>query len=75
MPSLERSLQRMVVEASMRAGLKTYTPNTLSVSIARLVFQKKVVLEQGVNRRNSKESFIEMDEDDDLKNVIKIKMD
>jgi hypothetical protein len=31
-PSSERSLQRKVEEASMRAGLKTYTPNNLSVS-------------------------------------------
>jgi hypothetical protein len=41
MPSPERSLQRKVEEASTRAGLKTYTPNNLSVSGARLVFQKK----------------------------------
>jgi hypothetical protein len=32
MPSLERSLQRKVEEASTRAGLKTYSPNNLLVS-------------------------------------------
>jgi hypothetical protein len=36
-PSLKRSLQRKVEEASTRAGLKTYNPNNLSVSGARLV--------------------------------------
>jgi hypothetical protein len=41
MPSPERSLQRKVKEASPRVGLKTYTPNNLSVSGARLVLQEK----------------------------------
>jgi hypothetical protein len=41
MPSPERSLQRKVEEANTRADLKTYTPNTLSVSGAWLVFQEK----------------------------------
>jgi hypothetical protein len=38
MPSPESSLQRKVEETSTRAGLKTYTPNNLSVSGPRLVF-------------------------------------
>jgi hypothetical protein len=37
-PSLERSFQRKVEEASTRAGLKTYSPNNLPVSSTRLVF-------------------------------------
>jgi hypothetical protein len=53
MPSLERILQRKVEEASMRVGLKTYTPNNLSVSGTRLVFLKKIVLEQGKIGGNS----------------------
>jgi hypothetical protein len=52
MPSLERSHHRKVEEASTRAGLKTYTPNNLSVSGTRLVFQEKIVLEQGEIRGN-----------------------
>jgi hypothetical protein len=74
-PSLKRSLQRKVEEASTRAGLKTYNPNNLSVSGARLVLQEKIVLRQGKIRRNSKECFTEMDEDGNLKNGIGIKMD
>jgi hypothetical protein len=38
MPSPERGLYRKVEEASMRAGLKTYTPNNLTVSDTQLVF-------------------------------------
>jgi hypothetical protein len=47
MPSSERNLQRNIEKTSTRAGLKTYTPNNLSVSGAQLVFQEKIVLEQG----------------------------
>jgi hypothetical protein len=75
MPSLERSLQREVEEACTRAGLKTYTPNNLLVSGARLVFQEKIVLEQEKIGGNFKESFTKMDEDGDLKNGIGIEMD
>jgi hypothetical protein len=46
MPSLEKSFQRKVEEASVRAGLKTYTPNNLSVSGTRVIFREKVVFEQ-----------------------------
>jgi hypothetical protein len=55
--------------------LKTYTPNNLSVSSARQVFLEKIVLEQGKIVGNSKNCFIEMDEDGDLKNGIGIEMD
>jgi hypothetical protein len=41
MPSPKISLQKKVEEISTRAGLKTYTPNNLSVSGARSVFQEK----------------------------------
>jgi hypothetical protein len=40
-----------------------------------LVFEKKIVLEQGKTRGNSQKSFTEMDEDGDLKNGIGIEMD
>jgi hypothetical protein len=75
MPSLERSLHRKVGEAGARAGLKTHTPNNLSVSGTRLVFQEIIVLEQGKIGGNSMKSFAEMDEDDNLKNGIGIEMD
>jgi hypothetical protein len=45
MPSLERSFQRKVEEASTREGLKTYSPINLLVSGTRLVFQEEVVFE------------------------------
>jgi hypothetical protein len=75
MPSSERSLQRKVEEANTRAGLKTYTPNNLSVSDTWLVFQEKIILEQGKIRGNSNECFTEIDEDGDFKNRIGIEMD
>jgi hypothetical protein len=40
MPSIERSFQRKVEEVSATVGLKTYTPNNLSVSNTRLLFQE-----------------------------------
>jgi hypothetical protein len=45
-PSLKRSLHRKIKKAGARAGLKTHTPNDLTVSGTQLVFQEKVVLEQ-----------------------------
>jgi hypothetical protein len=75
MPSSKRSLHRKIKEASARVGLKTHTPDDLMVSGTRLIFQEKVILEQGENRRDSKKSFTKMDEDGDLKNQIGIKMD
>jgi hypothetical protein len=46
-PSLKRNLHRKIKEASTRADLKTHTPNDLTVSGTRLIFQEKVILEQG----------------------------
>jgi hypothetical protein len=74
-PSLKRCLHRKIKEASVRVGLKTHTPDDLMVSGTQLIFQEKVILEQGKNRRDSKKSFTKMDEDGDLKNQIGIKMD
>jgi hypothetical protein len=51
-PSPERSFQRKVEEASARMGLKTYSPNNLSVSDTQLVFQEEVVFEQREIGRN-----------------------
>jgi hypothetical protein len=75
MPSPEKSLQRKVEETSTRVGLKTYTPNNLSSSVARLVFQEKIVLEQGKIQGNSMKWFTKTDEDVDLMNGIGIEMD
>jgi hypothetical protein len=75
MPSPERSLHKKLEEASTRVGLKMYTANNHMVSGTRLVFQEKIVLEQGKTRGNSKKSFAEMDEDGDLNNGIGIQID
>jgi hypothetical protein len=45
-PSPDRSFQRKVDKANARAGLQTYSPNNLSVSGTRLVFQEEVFFEQ-----------------------------
>jgi hypothetical protein len=74
-PPPKRSLHRKVKEAGARAGLETHAPNNLTDSGTWLVFQEKVILEQRKIRRNSRECYTKMDEDDDLKNEIGIKMD
>jgi hypothetical protein len=51
-PSTERSFQRKVEESSVRADLKTYSPNNLLVSGTRLGFQEEVVFEQREVGRN-----------------------
>jgi hypothetical protein len=56
-------------------GLETHTSNNLAVSGARLIFQEKVTLKKRNIRRNSKKCLIEMDEDGDLENGIRVKMD
>jgi hypothetical protein len=43
-PSPNRSFQRKVEEASVRASLKTYALDNLLVSGTQLIFQEKVVL-------------------------------
>jgi hypothetical protein len=40
-PSSKRGLHVELKEADARAGLKAHTPNNLSVSVTRLVFQEK----------------------------------
>jgi hypothetical protein len=52
MPSPERSFQRKVEEASARVGLKTYSPNNLSVSSTQLIIQEKVIFEHREIMRN-----------------------
>jgi hypothetical protein len=52
-PSPKRGLHGELKEADVRAGLKAHTPNNLSVSDTRLVFQEKVIFEQREVRRNS----------------------
>jgi hypothetical protein len=42
-PSLKRSFQGKIKEASIRASLETYAPNNLPVGGTRLVLQEKVV--------------------------------
>jgi hypothetical protein len=74
-PSPKRSLHRKIKEAGVRAGLKTHNPDNLTVSGTQLIFQEKIILEQGKIRSGSKKSFAKMDEDGDLKNQIGIKMD
>jgi hypothetical protein len=73
-PSTKGSLHRKVKEAGTRADLETHGPNNLAVSGARLIFQEKVVFEQREIRQNAKKCFVEMDEDDDLKNRIRVEI-
>jgi hypothetical protein len=47
MPSLKRSFQGKIEEASRRAGLETYAPNSLPVDSTRLVLQEDVIFERG----------------------------
>jgi hypothetical protein len=44
-PSPKGSLHQKVKEASVRVDLETHTSDSLEVSSAQLVFQKKVILE------------------------------
>jgi hypothetical protein len=75
MPSPKRSLHREIKKAGVRVSSKAHTPNSLTVSSTWLIFQEKVILEQGKIRRDFKKCFAKMDEDGDLKNRIRIKMD
>jgi hypothetical protein len=47
MPSLKGSFQGKIEEASRRAGLETYAPNSLPVGGTRLVLQEEVIFERG----------------------------
>jgi hypothetical protein len=73
-PSPKRSYHRKFNEASVRVGLKTHTPNGLTVSDTQLIFQEKVILEQG-KLGGIPKSFAKMDKNGDLKNRIGIEMD
>jgi hypothetical protein len=74
-PSLKGSLHWEVKEADARAGLETHTSDNLAVSGAWLVFEEKIIFEQGEIRRNAEKCLTEMDEDDDLKNGIRVEKD
>jgi hypothetical protein len=52
-PSPKIGLHGKLKKADARVGLKAHTPNNLSVSGTRLVFQEKIVLEQGKVTRDT----------------------
>jgi hypothetical protein len=74
MPSLKRSLQGKIEEDRTRAGLETYAPNNRSVGGTRLVLQEKIVFEKWKVWRNPEETLAMMDENGDLNNGVRIKM-
>jgi hypothetical protein len=74
MPLPKRSFQVDIEEASTRIGLETYAPNNLPVGGTRLVLQEEIVLEKREVRRNPKENLTKMDENYDLKNGVRVKM-
>jgi hypothetical protein len=53
MPSPKRSFHGKLKKADTKTGLKTHTPNNLSVSGTRLIFQEKIILDQREVRRDS----------------------
>jgi hypothetical protein len=53
MSSPKRSLHGKVKETGARVGLMTHGSNELLISGARLIFQEKIVPEQGKDRGNS----------------------
>jgi hypothetical protein len=55
--------------------LETHTSDNLAVSGAWLVFQEKIIFEQREIRQNAEKCLTEMDEDDDLKNGIRVEKD
>jgi hypothetical protein len=75
MPSPKGSLHRKVEEAGVSVGVETHALDNLAVSGAQLVFQEKIILEQREIRWNANKCFTKMDEDGDLKNGIRVKMD
>jgi hypothetical protein len=52
MPSPKRGFQGKIEEASVRASLKTYAHNDLSVGGTRLILQEEILLEQREVWRN-----------------------
>jgi hypothetical protein len=73
-PSSKRSFQGENEEASTGTGLETYAPNNLPVGSTRLVLQEEIVFEKRKVRRNPKEDLAEMDENDDSKNGVRVKI-
>jgi hypothetical protein len=58
----------------MRAGLETYAPNNLPVGGTRLVLQEEVIFKKRKVRRNPEENLTKMDENGNLKNGVRVKM-
>jgi hypothetical protein len=75
MPSSEGILQGKVEETSTRLSLLTYTAYDFLICGARLVFQEKIILEQGKVWRNPKIRFVEVDKNSDLKDGVRVEMD
>jgi hypothetical protein len=73
--SLEGSLQWKITEVTMRASLDAYTTNNLPISLTRLIFQEKVMLEEGGLVGNGKITLTKVHEDGDLHNRVWIEMD
>jgi hypothetical protein len=67
--------REVFIRRSSLAGLEAHTSDNLAVSGARLILQEEVALENRKIRRNAKKCFIEMDEDGDLKNGVRVEMD
>jgi hypothetical protein len=58
-----------------RGWVWNHTPDNFAFSGTQLILQEKVVFEQREIKRNAKKCFTEMDEDDDLKNGVRVEMD
>jgi hypothetical protein len=74
MLSLDPSVHRKIKEVTARVSLDAYTTDDLPASSARLVFQEEIMFEQGEVRMNNKENLTQMDEDDDLENLVRVKV-
>jgi hypothetical protein len=75
MPSLKRSLQGKAEEVMMQARLDADTTDDLPLGSTRLIFQKKVVLEEEEVGVDGEIALTKMDEDINLKNGVWIEMD
>jgi hypothetical protein len=74
-PSPERILQGKVEKTSTRLSLYAYTTYDFPICGARLVFQEKIIFEQGKVWENPKISFTDVDKNGDLKDGVRIEMD
>jgi hypothetical protein len=70
----KRSFQGKIEEAGTRVGLETYAPDNLLVGGTQLVLQEEICFEKWEVCRNPEEDFIEMDENGDLENGVRVKM-